>query len=105
MFSRITVIVMNPKGQKSELHLTPLEICLQDILCRPNCVKTEWIQNPLSDINLCRMHVSDYGVDSLYWINERNEKLSFVFPAILNFKGVYNRIEPHITVRDNKMVR
>lgn len=75
----------------------------------PNCVKTEWIENPQSNVNLSQLHVSPYHMIALIRyicqrIDEQNQKMCIAFPAILNLKRVYSRIEPYFTVGDNNMI-
>ena len=63
----------------------------------PNCASTGYMEKSVVDF----FHAVSSEDETLNWVDEHNEMLWMVFPAILDLKEAYtgSRIEPYFTQR------
>ena len=73
---------------------------LEKILTHPSCASSNWMENQGSDLSQLR---ASFDKNSLYWVDKDGHVLSLAFPAILDLKKTYNKIESYNVLNDMKV--
>jgi hypothetical protein len=78
-----------------------LEESLACALQHPDSAISSWMMNLEERMRHMRYSAND---DFLYWADDENQKRALVFPAILNLRGRYGRLDPYFSLVDHETV-
>jgi hypothetical protein len=94
-----------PTASDDSTHTSPsLFECLEKMTQSPTCISNDWIDT-LADFktNPRVMSTPPYNDGALYWVNNNNQVLSLVFPAVLDLHGKYSRLGPYFSLVGEKV--
>ena len=78
-----------------------LRKCLETELRHPNCARATWRHNSSAMFN--RVTASADG-NCLYWVDNKKERLSLSFPAVLDLEGNSVRMDPYLNFNNFNVV-